>query len=83
MTLADVLVRARERAPQIASARLALEETRAGLIGASLRPQTNPELDGWVGKPHALRYRLFTDLEFGLVQQFEPGARRNQPVSPE
>ena len=32
MTLADVLARAREQAPQIVSARLALEETRARLI---------------------------------------------------
>ena len=39
MTLADVLARAREQAPQIVSARLAVEETRARLVGASLRQQ--------------------------------------------
>ena len=35
LTLADVLTRAREQTPQIVSARLALEETRGRLIGAS------------------------------------------------
>jgi Outer membrane efflux protein len=42
MTLAEVLARAREEAPQIVSARLALEETRGRLAGASLRFQSNP-----------------------------------------
>jgi AcrB/AcrD/AcrF family len=38
MTLAEVLARAREQAPQIVSARLALEETRGRLAGGALRP---------------------------------------------
>jgi len=37
LTLADVLARAREQAPQIVSARLALEEARGRLLGASVR----------------------------------------------
>jgi hypothetical protein len=45
LTLADVLARARDQAPQIVSARLALEETRGRLVGASLRFQANPEID--------------------------------------
>ena len=49
LTLADVLARAREQAPQIASARLALEEARGRLVGASLRFQQNPEVDATVG----------------------------------
>lgn len=49
LTLADVLALARERAPQIVSARLALEETRTRLVGANLRHQSNPALDAWAG----------------------------------
>jgi len=76
MTLADVLARAREQAPQIVSARLALEETRARLVGASLRHQNNPEFDAWVGNRDGPADR-FTDFEFGVAQGFEPGARRS------
>ena len=49
MTLADVLARAREQAPQIVSARLALEEARGRLLGASVRFQANPEIDAALG----------------------------------
>ena len=74
MTLADVLARARTQAPQIVSARLAVEEARARLVGASIR-QANPGLEGWVGNRSGTPER-FTDFEFGIVQGFEPGARR-------
>ena len=76
LTLAEVLARAREQAPQIASARLALEETRARLLGASRRFQNNPEIDAAVGNRRAPDTR-FTDIELGLGQTFEPGARRS------
>jgi cobalt-zinc-cadmium efflux system outer membrane protein len=77
MTLSDVLTRAREQAPQIMSARLVLEETRARLIGASV--QNNPELDAWVGNRNGPTDR-FTDYQFGLTQRLEPGARRSARV---
>jgi cobalt-zinc-cadmium efflux system outer membrane protein len=77
MTLSDVLTRAREQAPQIVSARLAVDETRARLIGASV--QNNPELDSWVGNRNGLTDR-FTDYQFGLTQRLEPGARRSARV---
>ncbi|HWK11280.1 MAG TPA: TolC family protein [Vicinamibacterales bacterium] len=79
MTLADVLARAREQAPQIVSARLALEETRARLIGASLRQQNNPELDAAVGNRNGPSDR-FTDFQLGVAQAFEPGARRSARI---
>jgi cobalt-zinc-cadmium efflux system outer membrane protein len=79
MTLSDVLTRAREQAPQIVSARLTLEETRARLIGASLRFQNNPELEAWVGNRNGSTDR-FTDYQFGLAQVLEPGARRSARV---
>jgi len=44
MTLAEVLTRAREQAPQTVSARLALEEARGRLAGVSIRFQANPQV---------------------------------------
>jgi cobalt-zinc-cadmium efflux system outer membrane protein len=80
LTLADVLTRAREQAPQIVSARLALEEARARLLGASLRFQRNPEIDAALGNRNGPDTR-FTDFEVGLGQSFEPGARRSARVA--
>ena len=76
MTFAEVLARAREQAPQIVSARLALEETRGRLLGASLRFQTNPELEANLGNREGPDSR-FTDFEIGLGQSFEPRSRRS------
>jgi outer membrane protein, heavy metal efflux system len=75
MTFAEVLARAREQAPQIVSARLAVEETRGRLLGASLRLQTNPELEASVGNREGPDSR-FTDFEIGVGQSFEPRSRR-------
>ncbi|MEQ1871964.1 MAG: TolC family protein [Vicinamibacterales bacterium] len=80
LTIADVLTRAREQAPQIVSARLALEEARARLLGASLRFQTNPEVDVALGNRNGPDTR-FTDFEVGLGQSFEPGARRSARIA--
>jgi cobalt-zinc-cadmium efflux system outer membrane protein len=80
MTLAEVLARAREQAPQIVSARLALEETRGRLAGASLRFQSNPQIDAAVGNRNGPDTR-FTDLELGFGQSFEPGARRSARIA--
>jgi cobalt-zinc-cadmium efflux system outer membrane protein len=80
MTLAEVLARAREQAPQIVSARLAVEETRGRLVGASLRRQTNPELEASLGN-QAGPDRRFTDYEIGIGQSFEPGSRRSARIA--
>jgi outer membrane protein, heavy metal efflux system len=80
MTLAEVLARAREQAPQIVSARLALEETRGRLAGASVRFQSNPQIDAAIGNRNGPDTR-FTDLELGLGQSFEPGARRSARIA--
>jgi hypothetical protein len=58
LTLAEILTRAREQAPQIVSARLALEETRGRLLGASLSFQSNPEVDAGVGPRHGTGSRF-------------------------
>ena len=76
MTLAEVLARARAQSPQIVSARLALEEARGRLAGASVRFQANPQIDAAVGNRNGPDTR-FTDFELGVGQTFEPGARRS------
>ena len=73
--LADVLGRAREQAPQIVVARLAVAEAQGRVAGASLRLQMNPELDLNAGNRQGDGTRS-TDLQFGINQMFEPRARR-------
>jgi outer membrane protein, heavy metal efflux system len=80
LTLPDVLSRAREQAPEIVSARLAVEEVRGRLVGASLRLQSNPQIDAAVGNRNAPDTR-FTDFEFGIGQSFEPGSRRSRRIA--
>jgi outer membrane protein, heavy metal efflux system len=80
MTLAEVLARAREQAPQVVSARLAVEEARGRLLGASLRLQANPQLDAAVGNRNGPETR-FTDFELALGQAFEPAARRSARIA--
>jgi cobalt-zinc-cadmium efflux system outer membrane protein len=80
MTLAEVLARAREQSPPIVNARLALDEARARLAGASIRYQSNPQLDVAVGNRNAPDTR-FTDVEVGFGQVFEPGSRRAARVA--
>lgn len=78
-SLADVLSRARERAPEVVSARLALEEARGRLAGASVRVQSNPDLGASIGPRHSTESR-FTDFELGVAQMLEPGARRSARI---
>jgi cobalt-zinc-cadmium efflux system outer membrane protein len=80
LTLSDVLARARDQAPPIVNARLALEETRGRLLGASLRFQANPEIDVGLGNRQGAGSR-FTDFELGLGQSFEPGGRRSARIA--
>jgi cobalt-zinc-cadmium efflux system outer membrane protein len=80
LTLPEVLARAREQAPEIVSARLALEESRGRLVGASLRLQSNPQIDAAAGNRNGPDTR-FTDFELGLGQSFEPGARRSARIA--
>jgi cobalt-zinc-cadmium efflux system outer membrane protein len=79
LTLSELLARAREQAPQIVSARLALEEARGRLLGASVRLQANPQIDAAVGNRNGPDTR-FTDFELGFGQAFEPGARRSARI---
>jgi outer membrane protein, heavy metal efflux system len=80
LTLPDVLARAREQAPEILSARLALEETRGRLRGASIRLSSNPQIDAAVGNRNSTETR-FTDFELALGQSFEPASRRSARIA--
>jgi cobalt-zinc-cadmium efflux system outer membrane protein len=80
LTLSDVFARAREQAPKIVHARLTLEEVRARLAGASVRFQTNPEVEGAVGNRSGPEQR-FTDFEVGISQMLEPSDRRAARVA--
>lgn len=80
LTLAEVLARAREQAPELIAARLAVEEARAQLTGASVRWQSNPEFDVAVGNRNGPDTR-FTDLELGVAQAFEPRSRRDARIA--
>jgi outer membrane protein, heavy metal efflux system len=73
LSFADVLATARERAPQIVSARLGLAEARGRVVGASVRP-LNPEVDVAAGDRRG--GSRSTDLDVGLSQQFEPSGLR-------
>ena len=80
ISLSEVLARAREQAPQIVSARLALQEARGRLAGASLKLQSNPQIDAAVGNRNGPDTR-FTDFELGVGQSFEPASRRSARVA--
>lgn len=75
-TLPEILARAREQAPQIVSARLALDETRARLTGASLWLPSNPDVDTSLGNRDGAG-GSFTDYSVGVSQAFEPAGRRS------
>lgn len=75
LTLAEALARARERAPEIVSARLAIDEARARRAGATHRP-LNPDVDFAAGNRQGNGERS-TDLDVGFSQSFEPGRRRS------
>jgi cobalt-zinc-cadmium efflux system outer membrane protein len=79
LTLDEVLARAREQAPQVVSARLAVEEARGRLLGSSVHRQSNPQEDAAVGNRNGTDTR-FTDFEVGLGQSFEPDARRSARI---
>lgn len=75
LTLAEALARARERAPQVVSARLAIDESRARLTGAN-HLQSNPGFEAGVGNRQGSGTRS-TDIDVGIGQSFEPSRRRS------
>ena len=80
LTLPEALARAREQAPQIVSARLAVDEARGRLRGASIGFASNPEIDAGAGRRRGADSR-FTDWELGIQQAFEPPGRRSARIA--
>ena len=80
LTLSEVVARAREHAPQVIAARLAVDEARGRLLGAGLRFQTNPDVEIGVGNRAGSSTRS-TDLELGVGQFFEPAGRRSARIA--
>ena len=77
--LQEVVDRARERAPRVVAARLAVEEARARLLGAGLRFQNNPELDFDLASRSGDAGRN-GDFGLGISQMWEPPGRRGARV---
>jgi cobalt-zinc-cadmium efflux system outer membrane protein len=80
LALADLLALARARAPAIVSARLAIEEARGRLAGASLRVQANPEIDFSAGRRTGPEGRS-ADFGVGVSQALELPSRRSARVA--
>jgi cobalt-zinc-cadmium efflux system outer membrane protein len=80
LSLAEVLARAREQAPQVVSARLALDEARGALSGASIKYQANPEFDAALGNRTGREGR-YTEFDVGIAQTFDPGGGRSARVA--
>ncbi len=78
LTLSDVLTKAREQAPQIVSARLALAESRGRVTGASVR-SSNPEIEFAAGDRR--NDSRSTDLDVGLSQRFEATGSRSARIA--
>ena len=76
MNLDQALSRARERAPTVLVARARIEEARARLKGASLLLRENPEVDAAAGRPESGE----TELDFGVIQNFDMGGRRSARI---
>ena len=79
LTLSEALARARQRAPRIVSARLAIEEARARLLGAS-HLQSNPEIDLALGNRLGNGARS-TDLDLAWVCKW-PCAKTQRAPTP-
>jgi cobalt-zinc-cadmium efflux system outer membrane protein len=80
MNLSEALARARQTSPLIIGARMAIEESRARLLGAGLRSQTNPELEVALGRRNSLGNST-VDLDIAATQMFEPAGRRPARLS--
>lgn len=79
LTLSDVIARARQQAPRVVSARLAVEDARARLAGANVRP-SNPDVEGAFGSRHGGGGNTI-DFDIGVSQRFEPSGRRAARVA--
>jgi cobalt-zinc-cadmium efflux system outer membrane protein len=81
VSLEDALARARARAPDVLAARARVEESRARLIGASVRFRDNPLIDVDAGprlRPDSSRS---WDVAVSAGQTFETGGQRGARIA--
>jgi cobalt-zinc-cadmium efflux system outer membrane protein len=80
LTLDAAFARARERAPQILSARAAIGEARGRLTGASPLLHDNPSLTSTLGRRRTLGEQI-EDRVFGISQGIELGGQRGARIA--
>src|SRR6478609_11069442 len=80
LTLEGVLASARARSPEVVVAEARVDETRARLVGARVRFRDNPVVDFSAGPRRAANGGTSTDLDVGVSQSFETGARRSARI---
>jgi cobalt-zinc-cadmium efflux system outer membrane protein len=75
VTLESVLASARAQAPEVLIADARIAESRARLVGASVRFRENPTFDAAAG-PRRSDRGTTTDLDVGFSHSFETGGQR-------
>lgn len=80
ISLGQALELARQRAPAILAARDRIEEVRGRLLGASMRFQDNPVIEGAAG-PRTSARGTTVDADFSISQTFELGRRRTARIA--
>jgi outer membrane protein, heavy metal efflux system len=79
LTLENVLAFARTQSPDVLIAAARIEESRARLVGASVRSRENPTMDASIG-PRRSALGTSTDLDVGFSYPFETGGQRSARI---
>lgn len=80
LTLRQAVVRARERAPAVVSARARIGEARASLRDASILLQDNPVVETFGGATSFPREGTFLALGVSIAQKFRLGGQRSARI---
>ena len=80
LTLSETLDRARQQSPSVLIALARIDESRARLVGASLRFPENPALDV-AGGPRRTGSGTTVDFEVGFSQRFQTGGQHDARVA--
>ncbi len=81
LTLERALALARERAPSVIAAHLAIDEARGRLAGAAVLLRDNPVIDGAAGPRLQRGGEQSLEARVGLSQAFELGGKRGARVT--
>jgi cobalt-zinc-cadmium efflux system outer membrane protein len=80
LTLEATIARARDQAGPVVVSRARIAESEAALVEATPRFRDNP-LIGGAGGPRFGSESRFTELDFGVSQQFETGGQRQARIT--